>query len=1165
MNNKKTDHRQSPGRNPGVALRLTTALLATLGLMLIGATTAFGATPFWHIRSEAAPTTVPPGGEGSLVVQLTNLGDAPIEGAAAPVAIADSLPPGLVATEITGGAANHIPVECSVATLNCSFKGPLFPYEQLTFTLKVKSQASPGTVTTLPDQVTVSGGGAPPASKSLSVSVSDAPTPFGITSFSLEPFNEDGTPATQAGAHPFELTTSLALNQFGRQPVELAKDLNFQLPPGLIGNPTAVEQCTMTDFFSLVLETNLCSPRSVVGVATVTANEPKFGHIVSGSVPVFNLVPAQGEPARIGFEVIGKIPIVIDTAVRSGGNYSVVAKVENATQTAGLLSSEVTLWGVPGATTHDSSRGWECVANGTFSKQVGKPCPASPGLEQRPFLRLPTSCAASPALEPVTSSVEADSWGQPGNFTDANYEWISSTSEHLGFEGCGKLPFAPTVAASAEEHATATPSGLSVSVRVPQASTLEPEALAEADVRNSTVSLPEGVELSPSAANELGACSESQIGFTGFGSSGAAEFSTAPPSCPDASKLGTVHVRTPLLEHELEGSAYLAAQNQNPFGSLIAIYIYAKDPISGVWIKLAGKGELNETTGQVSTTFSNTPQVPFEELKLDVFGGQRASVSTPITCGAYSPLGAFTPWSSTNATTANSEGFTIDEGVGGGPCPATVPFAPGFAAQSLDTQAGAFTPFSVDITRPDGDQALTGVSVHLPPGIAAVLSSVTPCPEPPPGLEWSCGPASLIGHSTASSGLGTEPVTLPGDVYLTTGYDGAPFGILVRTHAAAGPFDLGYVNVRSRINVNPADASVTITTDPGPHGDSLPVRVKGIPAQIKALQISVDRPNFEFNPTSCDPSVITSTLSGDRGATAPNSSRFQVGGCEQLPFAPKLSASVAGKGSRVDGTTFTVKLESAGLGQANIHKVQLQLPKVLPSRLETLKKACLAATFEANPATCGPESVIGTATIHTPVLKNPLAGPAYLVSHGNAAFPDVEFVLQGEGIVLIVDGQTDIKGGVTYSKFESAPDAPFTSFETVLPAGPKSVLAVYNEANKDEPYSVCGTKLTMPTTIISQDNKVIETDTPVTTTGCGAVKNNKTVKPSLRQRYLKALHACRIRYKHSKTKRAACEHKTHTTYTAKALAACRKTHKRSRPLRKSCETTERRAYALRRT
>lgn len=1123
-------------------LRAGVAMVIAAGMLAISAGSAQAASPFWRVRAEGEPASdVPPGGETNLVIAATNEGATQVNGGEAPIVVNAALPNGLTATKITGGATGAVPAECTLATLTCTYTGVLAPYEQIAITITVQVAASVAPRTTLTGRTTVAGGGAATVSHSVPVAVETGPPLYGLSGFEVTPVTETGAPATQAGAHPFEVISALKLNHVNGQPVSQPKDFAFTLPAGLVGNPMATAQCSMVDFYALVHETNLCSPASVVGVATVTANEPKFAHIVTATVPVFNLVPNAAEPARLGFEVIGKFPVVIDATVRSGADYAVVARVENADQTAGLLSANLTLWGVPGAASHNAARGWECVAGGAYDSQVGKACPAEPHLEQKPFLTLPTSCG-----EPVVSSVESDSWGQPGSFVGESYEWMSPEGARLGFEGCSKLPFAPSVGMATEASDAATPTGVTVSVRVPQASTLEPEGLAEADVKDSTVSLPVGMELSPSAANGLGACSEAQIGFTGFSGAGMAEFSGGAPECPAAAKLGIVHVKTPLLEHELEGTAYLAAQNANPFGSLVALYIYAQDPVSGVWVKLAGRGELNEATGQVTTTFADTPQVPFEELRLELFGGPRASVSTPVSCGAYAPTGVFTPWSGGGAVTASTEGFSVEQDVGGGPCLASVPFTPTFAAQSANTQAGGFTTFTVEITRPDGDQALTGVSVHLPPGIAALLSSVTPCAEPPEGAEWACGEASLIGHSEAWSGLGTEPVTLPGDVYLTTGYDGAPFGILVRTHAAAGPFDLGYVNVRSRVNVNPTDASVTITTDPGPHGDTLPVRLKGIPAQIKALEITVDRPGFEFNPTSCNPMSITGSLSGDQGASAPVSSHFQVGGCERLPFAPVLTATTPGQGSRANGTAFNVKITSAGLGQANIAQVDLRLPKELPTRQSTIKLACPEATFDANPASCDEGSVIGSATVRTPVLKDPLTGPAYLVSHGGAKFPDVEFVLQGEGVKLILDGSTDIKEGYTYSRFEATPDAPFTSFETTLPAGPHSALGVY--VPEKENYSVCKTTLTMPTRIVSQTGKVIEQETKIAPTGCSGVLHNKTVKLSTAQKLAKALAKCRKRYKHNKHRRQTCERQAHKKYptTKNHTKRPRRTHRAHR-------------------
>ncbi len=1185
MSSQTQSVRRLPVTARPLIILVLVALLAALATAALRPAQAHAAAPWWHIAVEPSPSNLPPEGTGQVIVVFSNLGDAPIDGSITPVVMKDVLPAGLAATGITGITKNGTPTECSLGTLSCSFKGVLYPYEAITIAIEVAVQEPHGTATELLDQASVEGGGGASVTRALPVPVTDAPPAFGLSGYELAPFNEDGSPADQAGSHPFELTTTLVMNQIARQPVQLPRDFRFHLPPGLVGNPSAASQCTMANFFALVEQTNLCSPASVVGVATVTVNEPLIARTFPRTVPVFNLVPAQGEPARFGFEVIGKVPIVIDTSVRSGGDYGVDVSVAAATETAGLLSSQVTFWGVPGDPRHDNARGWECVAGGSYAGQIRKSCPASSGLEEKSFLTLPSSCTA----EPVVSSVDADSWSVPGSFVTSTYEWLGAEGERLGFTGCGELPFTPSVAATPDVHSAATPTGLNVDVGVPDAGLLDPHALAQADVRDTTVTLPPGVKLSPSAANGLVGCPEGPaggfegVGFTGFAKFRADEATPATatftqsfrfseeehegggkllPSCPDGSKLGAVEVETPLLANKLKGYVYLAepAPNgeggKNPFNSLVALYIVARDPVSGVLVKLAGEGQLDEKTLRVATTFRNTPEVPFRNLHIHLFGGPRASVTTPSKCGVSATEGLFTPWSGTGPVSVSSP-FEVSSGVGGGPCPGggALPFAPGFAAFSTNPQAGAFTGFQLELTRPDGDQALSGVGMHLPPGVAAMLSSVELCSEAQAAAS-ACPAGSEIGHATAVAGLGSEPfVQEGGRVFITGPYAGAPFGLEIVTPAKAGPFDLGFITVRSKLFIDPNDASVTIVSDP------LPTQIRGIPLQLKRVLVTVDRPGFQFNPTSCDPMSITGTVSGDEETQVPVSQHFQVGGCEGLPFAPKLTANVDGQASRADGTTFRVKLESAGVGQENIRKVNLQLPLELPSRLTTLQKACVAATFEANPAACSEESIIGTATIHTPVLKSPLTGPAYLVSHGGAAFPDVEFVLQGEGITLVLDGKTDIKNGITYSKFETAPDAPFSTFETTLPAGPHSALTAYvNEGNS---YSLCGQKLVMPTVITAQNNHVIEQQTAITPIGCGEVKSASAKKLSLAQQLAKALKACRTRYKHDARKRAGCERKAHSLYTAKALAACRKSHKSNKKQRMTCEAQARRKYAAR--
>ena len=636
-------------------------------------------------------------------------------------------------------------------------------------------------------------------------------------------------------------------------------------------------------------------------------------------------------------------------------------------------------------------------------------------------------------------------------------------------------------------------------VHLPQESIVSPTGLAEATIKDTTLTLPEGVQASAGASDGLLACSAAQFGFNGseHGLPESAQtendhFTPGAIECPEAAKIGTVSVKTPLLEHELKGAAYIASENTDPFGSPLVLYALVEDPVSGVRVKLAGEIHIDQATGQLTTTLDETPPLAFEDLTFHLFDGPRASQATPERCGTYTSTAAFKLWSREEPVTASSS-FNITSGPHGTACPAAgpLPFTPSMQAGSTNNQAGAYSPFTLTVERADGQQGVTGVTSTLPEGLAAKLSSVTPCPEPPVGQPWSCGADSLIGKATTSSGLGTDPVTLTGQAYLTTGYDGAPFGLLVSTLAKAGPFNLGLVNVRSRINVNDTTAAVTVTTDPGPRGESLPTILKGVPVQLKALNVTIDRPEFQFNPTSCAPLSVTGTLTGDEGTSAPVSSPFEVTNCASLPFAPKLTATAGSQASKVDGASLNVKIESPGLGQANIQKVLLTIPSLLPSRLDTIQKACPDYVFEKNPASCDEGSVVGKATVHTPVLKNPLIGPAYLVSHANREFPDVDFVLQGEGITLIVTGHTNITHGVTYSRFETAPDAPFTAFETELPTGPHSALTAYVPGAKR--YDLCGQNVNIPTEIIAQDGAEISQDTPVALTGCPpAVKVVKT-------------------------------------------------------------------------
>jgi hypothetical protein len=864
-------------------------------------------------------------------------------------------------------------------------------------------------------------------------------------------------------------------------------------------------------------------------------------------------VPSHGEPARFGI-VVENVPVVLDTAIETGGTYRVQVSVNEASQAAEVLGTKLVLWGEPGDTRHDQSRGWKCLAHLVAKSQTCEPPEPRPA---EPFLSLPTSC-----MEPQTISVLADSWLEPGpRSADGRIEpdprWKKAERTAPPLAGCEALPFSPSLTVAPLTQAGSTPTGLKVDVNVPQKATREAQGHAESAVRSTIVALPEGMNLSPTSANGLQACSLGQIGFAGVDpNTGADQFTPARATCPEQSKVATVRITSPDLpcrdpsvatcrseeeevspgvhapeEHEeLVGAAYLAApQNfaappqENPFASLVALYIVAESPESHVRVKLAGRVTPNEGTGQLVSTFENTPQVPFGHFELNFLGGPRGNVSTPALCGNYTTGASLAPWSGGAPAPAPSS-FPITSGPGGSGCsPSPQALSPGFQAGSTSPQAAGFTAFTVDIERPDADQAIQTVTTHLPPGIAGMLSSVTLCQEPQ-ASQGTCPAASLVGHTTVTSGLGPEPFTPPvGQVFITGPYKGAPFGLTIVTPAIAGPFNLGNVIVRAKIDIDRSTAAITVTSDP------LPLMLRGLALQLQHINVTVDRPGFQFNPTNCSPKAVTATIGGAQGGIANVSYPFQAKNCASLPFTPRLTATVGAQGSKANGVSFNVIVQSGGLGVSNLAKVNLQLPAILPSRLSTIQKACRDTIFEVNPATCPEGSVIGKAIIHTPVLKNPLTGPAYLVSHGNAAFPDVEFLLQGEGVTLLLDGKTDIKKGVTYSHFESNPDDPFTTFETQLPAGPHSALTDFVPASKN--FNLCGQTLLMPTELTAENGLLIKQTTHIAIVGCK--------KPLTRAQLLaRALKACK-KLK-GKKKRSACVASAQRKYGAKKSKGAKK-------------------------
>jgi DNA-binding beta-propeller fold protein YncE len=998
---------------------------------------------------------------------------------------------------------------------------------------------------------------------------------FGVKSFGVSFLNKDGTPDTQAGSHPYKLVNTIAFNShyqrtesnadspYVHEPDGTVRDLALDLPPGFVGDPTALtKQCTQAELQEGTSAISYCPPEAFVGEWKLEYS----AHISKGSYsfnePIYNMVPPRGVALQFG--VLYDLPdLFINNQVLAGGDYPVQATVTNPSAAAPVLVSQVTIFGDPPEAQAERRQHLE--------EAVGKHVPL-PSFNPKAFLTLPTGCHG-----PLRSSIEVDSYQEPGVKVKKEEVTRNSAGTPVSLTGCSKLQFPPTITVKPDTTNASTSSGLTVGVHVPQTAAKNPEGLAESTLRNTTVALPAGVVINPSGGDGLEACSEGLAGFEigrGVNGSGFEEFNKAfepgvltplfnpapieslQPGvslCPDGSKIGTVKIKTPLLDHELEGSVYLASQSANPFGSLLAMYMLIEDPISGSTVKLTGEVQLCQAAGQVIegvschgsgqivSTFKNTPDIPFEDLELHFFGGERAPLATPSRCGTYKTTAVFTPWDG-NAPVPSESSFKIDHGPGGSPCPGSpLPFSPSVTGGATNIQAGAFSPLTVTMNRKDGEQNLKSIVAKLPPGLSGVLTGVELCPEPRAN-EGLCGENSKVGEATVSVGVGNQPFTVTGGkFYLTGPYNGtgactvgeagcAPFGLTFEVPAKAGPFDLANtpnnhpacdcVVVRGKIELNPLTSAITITSDPPGSPYSIPTSIEGIPLEIQHVNATTTRGNFQFNPTNCEKMALEGTVQLSEGGTSTITTPFQVTNCAALKFEPKFSVSTQGKTSKAKGASLTAKLTYPSVAQgtdADIARVKVELPKQLPSRLTTLQKACTNAQFEANPAACPSESKIGYATVHTPLIPVPLQGPVIFVSHGGEAFPSLTMVLQGYGITIDLVGTTFIsKAGVTSTTFKAVPDQPFSSFELTLPEGPYSALTANGNnlcaltrtvlVKKKVTVRTRGHKRTvtrrvketlplssmqMPTEFVAQNGAEIHQNTPIAVTGCPKAKPAK--------------------------------------------------------------------------
>jgi hypothetical protein len=803
----------------------------------------------------------------------------------------------------------------------------------------------------------------------LALSVSSANAAFGVAGFDGEVVHVDGTAASQAGGHPHEASTRIEFNQVSPDPLTAFLRADGTVRRTLVELPAGL--------VGNPTAVPTCSSRQVSSdagcpltsqVGMAEVLQP-FGE---AEVAVYNMVPPRGAAAAFVFVVAG-VRINLYATLRTGGDYGITIDVRDIPQALPVLATTVRLWGVPG------------------DHRTGAP--------RIPFLTNPSAC--TPAGRGLLTRLTATSWeGATDTASFVSHDAPPNEDQPLGPTGCDVVPFEPSFAATPSTSAPDSPTGLDVNLSFPTDGLLNPEGIATAALKTAKVTLPEGMTINPAGAGGLAACTDAQLNLEG----------DAAVTCPSASKVGSATATTPLLRESLTGAIYIRSQNSSDpeSGEMFRIALVLENEERGISIRLPGSIRADKNSGRLVTTFDNNPQLPVGSIDLEFKGGPRAPLATPLTCGQKTVDAELTSWS--GKTVARQSTFNID-------CTRALgEFTPSFAAGTVNPAGGAFSPFALTFGKPDGNKAVAGITLRLPEGLTANIADHL---------------GTQVGSVTALAGPGTAPYALPGAVFFEGAYGDAPFSLRAVVPAVAGPFNLGVVEVRQKVYVDPHDAHVTVVSDP------LPTIVAGVPVRLQRLDVNVDKPGFILNPTSCAPKVISGTLAAEDGQTAAVSSRFQVGDCGSLRFVPKMTLKVGARGKLTRGkrTPLEVTL-TMPRGDANNKSVTVTLPKVLNSRLDVVNRSRACSIDQFNADRC--PMVVGNATAVTPLLRDPLKGPAYFVYNPARRLPDLVVRLRGQVAIDLVGKVAITRDLRLQTNFDAVPDAPITKFRLLLESGPRN-------------------------------------------------------------------------------------------------------------------------------
>jgi hypothetical protein len=1040
-------------------LRSAALLLTFLLPFLVASSASWADSPgaLYDVKATWGDTNLPPGGEGRFLIQVRNIGD--LDGAG-PLVITDSFPAALTITNIdwsytendkkvdlvAEGACpaedGHAePVSSGTHELECELSAKqvaaLAKAPGLTGTptgylppLFVDVQIAADAAGTAVNIAAVSGGGSAQVARDIDeVLFSATPAPFGVVpgSFSEGAFDAAypfGSPVRQAGAHPFELRLSFDLNagtpRAGGEirSSGLIRTARISLPPGLIANPEALPRCSAVDFAG-----NVCPSDTQVGYLNISTSESARTPFLS-RLPLYNVVPPTGELGDFAFNYIGLIMGHVYPKLDPTRGYATEARISYISSMTSLRGAEVTLWGVPGDPAHDKFRAYP-GAYEFFNRLFGAPFDST---SIHPLLTNPMDCDAP--RDPA--AISADSYEHPGEFTE-----IQAADLPAQVEGCGdpRVRFDPEVRLRPDGAEAGAPNGLGIEIHLPQRDDEVAEAtqlytqngsasaIATPPLRHAVIALPAGMTISPSAAQGLGACGESQIGLL---ATAPISFDASAPSCPESSRIGSVTATTPILPQPLGGSIYLAAQDENPFNTLLAVYVVLEDPSRGILIKMPARLDLDPDGGRVTVTLDDLPQLPMADLSLHFKSGPRAPLLAPQDCGLYAAAYAFTSWADPTPVRGTAD-FPVDGGC------AHTDFHPGFSAGTASSAAGAASPFLLELSRDDREPNLAGFSLTLPSGLSASFDDIPRCPDVD-AARGSCPAASRVGTVTIAAGAGAAPLWIPQPgqpspaVYLAGSYRGAPFSLVAVVSARAGPFDLGPIALRAPIEIDPQTASARI--DLGP----LPDRIAGVPISYRTIRLALDRHGFIRNPTSCEPMWISGHAISSTGATAALSSRFQTSNCATLPFRPRLALRLSGGLGRNGHPALRVVVRPRR-GQAGIAGAAFTLPGGELLDVHHLRALC---PRQLPAGQCPSRSRLGFARLSSAALGAPLNGSVFLREprHG---LPEVIADLRGEGLHLTLHGRLDTPGGSLRIRLSNLPDLPLDKAVLELPGGRRGI------------------------------------------------------------------------------------------------------------------------------